>query len=405
MALSTETWNPSRTREDNNLFLTEQEKTDIRERIAKPAEDGSLYADAVFEGGGVKGTAFIGALRCFDEVGIKWRKVAGTSAGAITAALVATGLSIDELECIIADLDYNRFLTDKNRFIFNGSPANDLSNPVWMMINLLIAGHKGQYSSTPFYNWINEILQRTNAPTFGYFFEKRETPLWYEKRDLKIVVSDISREEMLVLPDDLDRAAVTPEDFQVAEAVRLSMTIPLFFEPGTLERVKLPQNLDRWDVNLQPLPKTAEIETSAIVDGGILSNFPLWIYDAPPTVEPRCPTFGFQLVEHGIEEPDDREAPPSRINETPNPSTEIKGAFGVLAGVLKTMMVGRDRRHLRLNDQGRVLDIYTLGISTTDFDLSTENKARLYTQGYRVARKFLRQWSWQEHLKERGFLK
>lgn len=403
MAPSTETWDPSRTREENNLFLTDQEKADIREKLADPAEDGHLYADAVFEGGGVKGTAFIGALRCFDDVGIKWRKVAGTSAGAITAALLTAGLSMDHLESIIANLDYKRFLTEKNRFIFNGSPADDLNNPVWMMLNLLVARHTGQYSSDPFFEWLHDILKETSASTFRFFLEKRANHLWYEKRDLKIVVSDISREEMLVLPDDLDQEAVSPEEFKVAEAVRLSMTIPLFFEPGTLERVKLSQVPNSWQVDGHGLPTASAIETSAIVDGGILSNFPLWIYDAPPTVKPRCPTFGFQLVEHGIEETDDGKKQSTGKSKLHHQPTEIKGAFDVLAGVLKTMMVGRDRRHLRLNDQGRVLNIYTLGISTTDFDLSSADKARLYTQGYRVARKFLKQWSWEKHLEERGF--
>ena len=49
-------------------------------------------ADAVFEGGGVKGIAFVGALEAAAEVGItRWVNVAGTSAGAIVAALIAVG--------------------------------------------------------------------------------------------------------------------------------------------------------------------------------------------------------------------------------------------------------------------------------------------------------------------------
>uniref|UniRef100_A0ACD5GVL9 Patatin-like phospholipase family protein n=1 Tax=Desertifilum tharense IPPAS B-1220 TaxID=1781255 RepID=A0ACD5GVL9_9CYAN len=106
---------------------------------------------------------------------------------------------------------------------------------------------------------------------------------------------------MLVLPDALDPNAPAlsdrhkqfrqqilsksalqyPEQMSVAEAVRLSMSIPLFFEPGRLG--------DSW-----------------IVDGGILSNFPLWIYDVQPrpgqsvAPAPRWPTFGFRLVDSTI---------------------------------------------------------------------------------------------------------
>ncbi|MEO0378315.1 MAG: patatin-like phospholipase family protein, partial [Cyanobacteria bacterium P01_A01_bin.17] len=81
-------WNPS---EVNVSHLTEEEVAFIQTKLPSvKGEDGTqqYYADAVFEGGGVKGTAFLGALRCFDDAGIQFRKVAGTSAGAITAAMV-----------------------------------------------------------------------------------------------------------------------------------------------------------------------------------------------------------------------------------------------------------------------------------------------------------------------------
>lgn len=376
-------WDLAKTRDEYNLYLSPEEKDSIRSRLAEPAEDGHIYADAVFEGGGVKGTAFIGALRCFDDVGIRWRKVAGTSAGAITAAMLATGLSMDELEQIIESLDYNDFLQQKtSRFIFNGSPDDDLDNPIWMLLNLLLVRQRGQYSSEPFLRWLSSILIDT-IPTFRPFVDQSDNMPWYQKRDLKIVISDISLKEMVLVPDDLDYYSIPKADFSVPEAVRLSMTIPLFFEPGTLTNLKT-------------------LEESAIVDGGILSNFPLWIYDAPLGQRPKCPTFGFQLVEDGTEALGEDYNMPAVVEQRTKPQP-IKGATGVLAGVLETMMMGRDRRHLRINDQGRVMNIYTLGISATKFQLSDRDKSRLYAQGYRVARSFLRTWNWSDHLNSRGF--
>jgi len=136
-------WDPAETREKYGLEISEADKKRLREKLAEPAEDNHIYADAVFEGGGVKGTAFIGALRCFEDVGIRWRKGAGTSAGAITAAMLATKLPFEKLEQIVTQLNYNNFLTEKRPFIFNGSPANDLDHPIWMMLNLLIARQTG----------------------------------------------------------------------------------------------------------------------------------------------------------------------------------------------------------------------------------------------------------------------
>ena len=50
-----------------------------------------LKADAVFEGGGVRGIAFLGAIQAMEEENVRWQRLAGTSAGAVIAALLASG--------------------------------------------------------------------------------------------------------------------------------------------------------------------------------------------------------------------------------------------------------------------------------------------------------------------------
>ena len=72
-----------------------------------------MYADLVCKGGGVKGIALVGALSYFEECGYVWKKVAGTSVGAIIASLVAVGYSASEIKDIMYNLDYKKF-TDKN---------------------------------------------------------------------------------------------------------------------------------------------------------------------------------------------------------------------------------------------------------------------------------------------------
>jgi len=68
-------------------------------------------ADAVFEGGGVRGIAHAGALvEAEDSFGYEWQNVAGTSAGAIIAALIAVGYSGREVSDIISDLDFTQLM-------------------------------------------------------------------------------------------------------------------------------------------------------------------------------------------------------------------------------------------------------------------------------------------------------
>ena len=86
-----------------------------------------MKIDGVFEGGGVRGIAPVGAICALAEKGYEWERVAGTSAGAIIAALLAAGYSCSELKTIITDIDYNKFtkktFIDKIPFIGKGLSA------------------------------------------------------------------------------------------------------------------------------------------------------------------------------------------------------------------------------------------------------------------------------------------
>ncbi|MBW3584307.1 MAG: patatin-like phospholipase family protein [Cyanobacteria bacterium 0813] len=370
-------WYPQQILQEPGVRITAMEKQTILSKFPPPDENGEIYADGVFEGGGVRGVAFLGALRCCSDLGIRWRKLAGTSAGAITAAVLATDLSIDDLEEILGQLDYSIFLTKKNSpLILNGDPADDLQSPAWTLLFLTVSRQMGEYSAQPFRQWLEAMLGRGKLHTFA------DVKQIVKDRELKVVISNLTRGEMLVLPDDLNRRDSTDsdalyeqlglksaEDFIVAEAVRLSMSIPLFFEPG-----KLGDDL--------------------IVDGGILSNFPLWIYDKPsvgstPAV-PRWFTFGFRLVDTGIET-----------------KAKIDTPLSMLAAMFRTMMKARDRYHQREMDKGRVIniDVTEAGVTTTDFNLDGDRKANLYRLGYMYTKRFFlsANFSWEKHLKARGF--
>ncbi|WP_197490644.1 patatin-like phospholipase family protein, partial [Brevibacillus sp. SKDU10] len=72
-----------------------------------------MRVDAVFEGGGMKGIALIGAITAMEQHGYQWESVAGTSAGSIVAALLAAGYRHQELREIFETLDYLQFLKRK----------------------------------------------------------------------------------------------------------------------------------------------------------------------------------------------------------------------------------------------------------------------------------------------------
>jgi NTE family protein len=137
---------------------------------------------------------------------------------------------------------------------------------------LNLARHHGLAHGTVFRDWFAE---RIDNSTFGDIARAGRT--------LKVIATDITRGEMLVLPDALgeyrlpdESAPIDPDSFAVADAVRMSMSIPYFFQPIELVH---------HDTGVR----------STIVDGGVLSNFPVWIFDVQDR-DPHHPTFGFKLV-------------------------------------------------------------------------------------------------------------
>ena len=105
----------------------------------------TMYANAVFQGGGVRGIAHIGALKVAEELGYCWQHVAGSSAGAFVAALVATGYTVDEIYHLMKALEFKRFV-DKRRFqVFQ----------LFGLMNILTKGgwHSGSYIEA----WMQEV--------------------------------------------------------------------------------------------------------------------------------------------------------------------------------------------------------------------------------------------------------
>jgi NTE family protein len=309
----------------------------------------SLKADAVFEGGGVKGIGFVGALSVAEEKGYTWHNVAGTSAGSIVAALVAAGYTAAEMRDILLDLDYNNF---KDKSTIDKIPV---VGPITSLIF-----ENGIYEGKYFQTLVAKLLKAKNITTFrDLLIPGEEDPRYRFK--LRVIAADITRGKMLVLPQDVEDFGINPEDLNVAFATRMSGSLPFFFEPVRLRNAKTGI-------------------TSYIVDGGILSNFPVWLFDSEEGL-PEWPTIGFKLVE-----PDEGK---------PN---SIRGPISLLTALFTTMMEAHDARHIKDKDFVRTVGIPTLGVKTTDFDISRERSEALYQSGRQAAEKFFSKWNFKQYV-------
>ena len=323
------------------------------------------YADLVFEGGGVKGIGLAGAIATLEERGYKPQNVAGTSAGSISAALLAAGYSAAELREIIMNLDYRQF---QDKGWEDRVPLIERS--LSMLLDL------GLYEGNFFLEWIRERLEAKGVRTFADLVHPDYADDPRFRHRLQVVASDVTKHELLVLPRDATKLGIEPDDLDVALAVRMSMSIPVFFEPVRFEN-----------------PKTGE--THVIVDGGMLSNYPVWLFDCDDGTPPDWPTFGMLLVE-----PKPRVPIGARLPKAKMAGSGPGAVLEYVKALAQTMMEAHDRMYVEQASYARTIPIPTLGVGTTEFDLSKERALALFDSGRWAAEKFLDKWDFDAYISE-----
>ncbi|MGD6847315.1 patatin-like phospholipase family protein [Rossellomorea aquimaris] len=288
--------------------------------------------DGVFSGGGIKGLALIGAYQALEEKGYKFKRLAGTSAGAVIAAFIAAGYSSRELLKIMDDIEISKLL-DSNAII---------SLPIikWFRVYYRL----GLYKGVALESWVEEKLKARGIYTFA------DLP----PQSLRVIASDLSNGRLLVLPDDLEKYGIAKETFPVARAIRMSASLPYFFEPVKLRSLE---------------------GISFMVDGGVLSNFPMWLFDRENVKKVR-PVIGVKLS-HDL---------------VGKPKKQIKNAIDMYEALFTTMKDAHDSRYISRKLEKNIIFIPTEGVLTTEFGLTPEKRAELIQYGKSKAEAFLQKW-------------
>ena len=325
-------------------------------------------ADLVLSGGGVKGIGLVGAVVALMEAGYTAQRVSGTSAGSIVGAIVAAAsldgqMTPEQVKDLALDLDYHKFL----------DPGPIESVPV-LGPGLAILRGSGIYRGDYAHDWVRDQLKALGVNTFGDLaIDDPELP---PERRYKLVVSvaDVTTGQLVRLPWDYRRVyGLDPDEQAVADAVRASMSIPFFFRAAAIT------GKDRL--------------TSTLVDGGILSNFPIDSLDRTDGKKPRWPSFGVTLLPN-LPAGNDDVIPALR-------ALNLLGSTRLLEEVLTTMFVGRDQAYLNQPwVSARAIRVDSTAVGFLDFDLSDKEIEALYNKGYGAAKQFLATWNWRDYLEK-----
>jgi NTE family protein len=229
--------------------------------------------------------------------------------------------------------------------------------------------YRGDYAHA----WMAEELARLGVRTFADL--KLDDPQLPPEKRYKLVVTcaDVTLGQLIRLPWDYRSVyGLDPDRQLVADAVRASMSIPLLFRPVTITN---------------PVSGVA----STLVDGGVVSNFPIDSLDRTDGKPPRWPTFGVTLMPD-IPGPDGTLLP-SWLNKV------MPTAVHVLEGVVITALVGRDQAYENQPwVRARTIEVDSRAVGFTDFDLTQDQVRALHADGVQAAARFLRTWDWQTYL-------
>jgi NTE family protein len=313
----------------------------------------------VFQGGGVKGIAYVGALQTLQANDLlrTIENVAGTSAGAITAALVAVGATAEEMHTILGGTDFASFMDGRGGFIGD---------------TVRLVREFGIYKGDEFEQWCRQQIGKLTTRVTG----TAQPDLTFAQLSALAAKDPANFRHLYVVSTNLSRQ--TPEVFSTQtrpnvplwQAVRMSMSIPLFFE-------------------------AFKFDGDVYVDGGVSWNYPIDLFDGlmrqpvigKPSVPAEvgvCPeTLGFSLGTKEQIEHQERFGTP--------PPLSITGLESYTKALFSFMLDAANQLRLDPDSMKRTVFIDNANVSTTDFTLSDALKQQLVDNGVLATSEWLKQ--------------
>ncbi len=354
--------------------------------------------DMVFEGGGAKGIVFVGAIEVFESRGHEHGRLLGTSAGAITATMLAAGYSSKEMLDALAERKEGHSVFADFLGIPQGFDKADIQNSAtrallrrinmpWIpdlvedklddrLVEWLAAQPSlrhvfsfiergGWYSADHFLAWLQRRLDTGTQDGKPRQYSKLTLLQFHDQTqvDLSLVASDTTGGEMLVLNHR------TAPDLPLVWAVRMSMSVPLLWQEVI------------WQAEWGQY-RGSKMTGHAIVDGGLLSNFPIELFvshDAAVTN-----VMGSKSIENVLGMLIDESLPVSGVDAaSPQPTgfdlTQLQ-TVQRLQNLVNTATSAHDKMTVEAFEK-LVVHLPAKGYGTTEFDMPDEKRERLVNAG------------------------
>jgi len=306
------------------------------------------FTNLVFEGGGIRGLVYAGVIEVLEDEGYmnQVKKVAGTSVGAITALMVSLDYKSEEISKIISKTKFQQF---------NEIGIHRLNS------------HYGWYQHNNFMKWLDKIIKAKTGNANITFQEMHNRGY----KDLYVTATCLNKQKLIVF------SYQNYPDMKVRDAVKTSMSIPLYFEAVFIDSLG-----NVYDKQVDSL------SLDVMVDGGILGNYPLFIFDSITSDSlgneirfPNDKTLGIRI---------DREE--QIKNDTTNQelaTVPINNLVDYFTAFYILVIEKLNRQEMIPEDWERTISVSSMGIGPRLKNLSKKQKEMLVESGRRSAKIYL----------------
>lgn len=347
----------------------------------------------VFQGGGPKGLAYAAVIEELERQNMlkEVDRVAGTSAGAITAMLLALNYSSEEIKKILQDTDFSKFFDhplkvkdDTPYFMAIYQSIKSIAHDPKQVMEKLWNVQTGICDGLEMRNWIEaRVYEKTGIHncTFGEL-----SKLIGDNEEKKFKHLYVYGTKIGNYPQIVQFSSEDPkwQDIVISDTIRISASIPFVFKPAVIYQKDSQGNIfDRKQLG-------------SFVDGGLLYNFPIETFDkkkfggpSVPDIERNDPyfntrTWGFYLIEPEVQKVEE-----ASINDIMDLSKAMANIYFHAEKALRE----REGR-----DTSRSVAIPNQGISLLEFKVPKEKQELQLDAGRKATRAFLKE----VHLQEPG---
>jgi NTE family protein len=309
------------------------------------AQTKPVIRNLVFEGGGIRGIAYCGSITEMESKQMmqEVEKVGGTSAGAIVAMTVSLGYTGKEIEEIISGTNFKKF--NDGRYLFVG--GINRTNKYF-----------GWYRGARFEKWLDQVISLKTGNADITFEELKEKGF----KDLYITGTCLNKQQLVIF------SCHTYPKMKIKDAVRISMSVPLYFEAVFIDKdgkvIRRPKQKEGLDV---------------MIDGGLIGNFPIRMFDSMGKTNPF--TLGFR-IDSDEQIKNDKEGKPIAALPVGNFSQYLNAFYNMIIENL-------NRQQLTPGDWDRTVSISDGKIGPRIRKLSPEEIAILIENGKKAIRIYL----------------